>query len=72
MSSSAEANTLRQQLEGRLLELQDELAVGERRLRTLEMEQAQLRDTLLRISGAIQVLQELLEHQAARTDQAGD
>ena len=71
MSSSTEVNEMRPQLEERLLELQNELAVGERRLRTLEVEQAQLRDTLLRISGAIQVLQELLDHQSATTDQAG-
>jgi hypothetical protein len=47
-------------MESRLRELQDEFAVGERRLRALEQEQSQLRDTLLRISGAIHVLQELL------------
>ena len=69
MSSSAQPSELREQLEARLLELQSELAVGERRLRTLEMDQAQLRDTLLRISGAIQVLQELLDHQTSDTDE---
>ena len=38
-----------------------EVEVGERRLRAVEAEQTQLRDTLLRISGAIQVLRELLD-----------
>jgi hypothetical protein len=60
MCSSVPAEPSREQLELRVRELQDEFAVGERRLRGLEQEQAQLRDTLLRISGAIHVLQELL------------
>ena len=34
--------------------------MGEQRLQTLEAEQTRLRDTLLRIQGAMQVLRELL------------
>jgi predicted nuclease with TOPRIM domain len=49
-----------EQLRARLAELRRELEVGERRLQQLEAEKAQLRDTLLRISGAVQVIEELL------------
>ena len=38
-----------------------EFRTGEARLRELELETARLRETLLRISGATQVLQELLD-----------
>jgi len=40
--------------------LQKEFQTGQARLREVETQQAILRDTLLRISGAIQVLEELL------------
>ena len=56
----------REQLEMRLQELQQDFEVGERRLRDLEAQQAQLRDTLLRIDGAIQVLRELLSNAEMR------
>lgn len=46
-------------MEHRLLELKTELAKGRRRLELLDRERQELRDTLLRISGAIQVLEEL-------------
>ncbi|MGK5110676.1 hypothetical protein [Geodermatophilus sp. CPCC 205506] len=45
----------------RLTVLRHELQLGETRLRELEREQTQLQQTLLRISGAVQVLQELLD-----------
>jgi len=51
---------MRDQLRGRLTELRRDLEVGERRLALLDQERAHLRDTVLRISGAIQVLEELL------------
>jgi predicted nuclease with TOPRIM domain len=54
-----------EQLRARLAELRRELEVGERRLQQLEAEKAQLRDTLLRISGAIQVIEELLAEPTA-------
>jgi hypothetical protein len=50
----------RQQLQARLAALQDELEIGERRLQELDVERNRVRDTVLRISGALQVLQELL------------
>jgi len=51
---------MRSEAERRLAELQQELTFGERRLRELEVQQAQLRETLLRIDGAVQVLHQLL------------
>ena len=50
---------MRDQAVTRLGELQAEFNAGQARLRDLESEEARLREALLRISGAIQVLQEL-------------
>jgi predicted nuclease with TOPRIM domain len=52
---------MQQQLESRLAELRGEFEKGQQRLKEIEAEASSLRDTLLRISGAIQVLQEELE-----------
>lgn len=46
-------------LEARLAALRDEFEKGKTALAELEARQQQLRETLLRISGAIQVLEEL-------------
>jgi predicted nuclease with TOPRIM domain len=46
-------------LSDRLAELRAEWTTGQRRLEVLELERQQVRETLLRISGAIQVLEEL-------------
>ncbi len=55
------------ELQQRLDELKKEFEAGQNRLRDLELQEAHLRETLLRISGAIQVLEELLaKHQNAR------
>ncbi len=51
---------MREQLEKRLEELRVELKTGQEMLAELEAKQTHLRSTLLRISGAIQVLEELL------------
>jgi hypothetical protein len=45
----------------RLAHLQSELREGETQLRELNRQEMALRETMLRISGAVQVLQELLE-----------
>jgi hypothetical protein len=45
----------------RLQELRQELANGEAQLANLDRQRNLMRDTLLRIGGAIQVLQELLD-----------
>ena len=51
---------MRQQVEHRLHKLKAEWASGQQMLAELEAQQTNLRNTLLRISGAIQVLAELL------------
>ena len=58
---------MKQQLEQRLKELRAEFESGQRTLGEMEIKQANLRNTLLRISGAIQVLEEEL----ARENQPG-
>lgn len=51
---------MRDQLERRLQELRAEFEAGQKMLTELEQKQANLQQTLLRISGAIQVLEEEL------------
>jgi septal ring factor EnvC (AmiA/AmiB activator) len=51
---------MKQQLEKRLEELRAELEAGQKMLSELEAKRENLRQTLLRISGAIQVLEEEL------------
>jgi uncharacterized coiled-coil protein SlyX len=48
------------QLESRLAELKSELQAGEKLMNELNAKQANLHQAMLRISGAIQVLEELL------------
>lgn len=51
---------MQEQLQARLDELKREFEAGQTRLGELEMQESRLRETLLRISGAIQVLEEML------------
>ena len=51
---------MRQQLEQRLKQLKAEFEAGQKMLAELEAKEADVRQTLLRISGAIQVLEEML------------
>jgi hypothetical protein len=61
MSDTALTRPLRrEQLQARLETLKREDRAGEARVRELEQELTKLRQTVLRISGAIQVLEELL------------
>lgn len=60
---------MREQLEQRLQTLRNEFETGQAQLRGLERQQMLLRETLLRISGAIQVLEEAL---AGADDGAGE
>ena len=63
------------QLTTRLTALKAEYESGQQMLAELEQKQRNLRDTLLRISGAIQVLEEVLaqpEEQPADTPANGD
>ena len=52
---------MQEQLQRRLEELKKEYETGQARLRELESEATFVRETMLRISGAIQVIQEVLE-----------
>lgn len=54
---------MREQLQERVAELQADFERGNERLRDLDSEADKLRETLLRIAGAIQVLTEELERQ---------
>jgi uncharacterized coiled-coil DUF342 family protein len=56
--------TVEEQLRKRVDELKAEFEKGTKKLETVEAEAAELRKTLLRISGAIQVLEEELERSA--------
>jgi prefoldin subunit 5 len=49
-----------EQMQSRLTELKREYQLGEGQLRELTAQEATLRETLLRISGAIQILEEML------------
>lgn len=51
---------MKRELEARLKELKEEYQKGQGQLVALEQETVSIKNTLLRISGAIQVLQELL------------
>ena len=51
---------MRDQVGQRLAELKSEYQAGQKMLADLDAKQAELHQTLLRISGAIQVLEELL------------
>jgi predicted nuclease with TOPRIM domain len=51
---------MREQLEQRLKQLKSEFEAGQKMLTDLEAKQANVRETLLRISGAIQVIEEEL------------
>ena len=53
---------MEEQLQKRLEELKKDFETGQTRLRELETEQAYVRETMLRISGAIQVLEEALRN----------
>lgn len=51
---------MREQLEQRLQQLKTEFETGQQMLAELEQKRTNLEQTMLRISGAIQVLEELL------------
>jgi prefoldin subunit 5 len=55
-------------MEKRLTELREQLDVGRQQLELLDRQRAELRDTVLRISGAVQVLEEMLAEEGAASD----
>ncbi|MDJ0800357.1 MAG: hypothetical protein QNJ51_26710 [Calothrix sp. MO_167.B12] len=59
---------MKEQLEKRLAEFKAEFASGQKAMTELETKQANLRDTLLRISGAIQILEEEISKTDAEQD----
>lgn len=61
---------MREKLKQRLQSLKTEYEAGQKMMTELEAKQANLRDTLLRISGAIQVLEESLSE--ANTPESGE
>jgi prefoldin subunit 5 len=56
---------MKEQLEKRLAELKAEFETGQKQLEALENQANTLRQTLLRISGAIQVLEEEIARDGA-------
>lgn len=54
---------MKEPLESRLAQLKSELQLGQTRLDELESEAADLRQTLLRIAGTIQVLEKMRDEQ---------
>ena len=59
---------MKQQLEQRLKELRAEYASGQKALAELENKQTALRNTLLRINSAIQVLEEELTKESIKEE----
>lgn len=55
---------MKERMEKRLEELRSEFESGQTMMTDLENRRAQIRSSLLRISGAIQVLEEMLNHQS--------
>lgn len=60
MNSNSRKQTMRDLITKRIGELKIDFEAGQARLANLDREAAQLRETLLRISGAIMVLEETL------------
>ena len=62
---------MQEQIQQRLTQLKSEFEEGQKMLADLEAKQTNLRSTLLRISGAIQVLEELLAQSNASDETKG-
>ncbi len=63
---------MKEQLEKRLAELKAEFESGQKVMAELEAKQANLRDTLLRISGAIQILEEEIAKVSQESEKTQD
>lgn len=59
---------MKAQIETRLQELKTEFDTGQKMLAELEQKKINLEQTLLRISGAIQVLEEMLANEQSPAD----
>jgi predicted nuclease with TOPRIM domain len=62
--------SMKQQLEKRLAALKAEYESGQKMLADLEKKHGELEATLLRISGAIQVIEEMLQQEVARAEKS--
>jgi uncharacterized coiled-coil protein SlyX len=62
---------MQQQLEQRLAQLREEFSAGQNVLAEIDQRRANVQQTLLRIGGAIQVLEELLKDQQDAGGAAG-
>lgn len=62
---------MREQVVRRLEELRSELEAGQSLLADLESRQTQVRNSMLRISGAVQILEELLDEKSALEKSVG-
>jgi len=62
---------MQDQVKVRIEALRKEMETGQQRMQDLERQLAQVRDTMLRISGAIQVLEEI-QGQAAAIEATSD
>lgn len=58
---------MRKQLEQRITQLKTEFEAGQKALAELDAKQSNIKNTLLRISGAIQVLEEELSKESPQT-----
>lgn len=56
---------MKEKLKDRLQQLKEEFASGQKQLAELETRKTRIQETMLRISGAIQVLEEELNHDDA-------
>lgn len=59
---------MKEQLTSRLKDLKAEYQKGEERLAALEQETGNVKASMLRISGAVQVLEEILNKEISTTD----
>jgi hypothetical protein len=64
---------VREQIQTRLEALKKEIEIGQAELEKVENQRTYLRETMLRISGAIKVLEELLvEEPSSKTSETSD
>jgi prefoldin subunit 5 len=70
MIAQERRHCLKGYVEQRLKELRNEMDIGQKQLAALEARTGDLKSTLFRIGGAIQVLEDVLTHAAAGSGDA--
>jgi len=63
---------MKEQLEKRLSDLKNEFEQGEKMLADLDARREQVSQTMLRISGAIQVIEEILKEEESTSDKSSE